>query len=126
MGHCAKPAVESTRFAAAKNLAEGAAVIAKGKSVGANTQRERTISTRSARCTPTMRRSITAPAFWPMPSDGTTGAALSGDDEAQIHYALALNTSASQPTKPRQPAQGAAILEPIAERQPQHPGVSHY
>ena len=49
------------------------------------------------------------------------------DDEAQIHYALALNTSASPADKTyANQLKGAAILEPIAERQPQHPGVSHY
>src|SRR3979411_559095 len=49
------------------------------------------------------------------------------DDEAQIHYALALNTSASPPDKTYATQhKAAAILEPIAERQPQHPGVSHY
>ena len=41
LGHRAKPALESTRSPPAKNLAEGAATIAKGKTVGAKTQRER-------------------------------------------------------------------------------------
>jgi tetratricopeptide (TPR) repeat protein len=49
------------------------------------------------------------------------------DDEAQIHYALALNTSASPVDKTyANQLKGAAILEGIAERQPQHPGVAHY
>src|SRR5205085_4423928 len=49
------------------------------------------------------------------------------DDEAQIHYALALNTSASPADKTySSQLKGAAILEPIAIRQPQHPGVSRY
>ena len=49
------------------------------------------------------------------------------DDEAQIHYALALNTSASPADKTyANQLKGAAILEPIAKRQPQHPGVAHY
>src|SRR5207248_7385183 len=49
------------------------------------------------------------------------------DDEAQIHYALSLNTSASPADKTyASQLKGAAILEPIARRQPQHPGVSHY
>ena len=49
------------------------------------------------------------------------------DDEAQIHYALALNTSAT-PADKTYAAQlkGAGILEKIYARQPQHPGVSHY
>ena len=49
------------------------------------------------------------------------------DDEAQIYYALALNTSASPADKTyANQLKGAAILEPIAVRQPQHPGVAHY
>ena len=49
------------------------------------------------------------------------------DDEAQIHYALALNTSASPADKTyASQLKGAAILEPIAKRQAQHPGVAHY
>jgi tetratricopeptide (TPR) repeat protein len=49
------------------------------------------------------------------------------DDEAQIHYALALNTSASPADKTyASQLKGAAILEPISQRQPDHPGVAHY
>ena len=49
------------------------------------------------------------------------------DDEAQIHYALALNTSASPADKTyANQLKGAAILAPIMKRQPQHPGVAHY
>ena len=49
------------------------------------------------------------------------------DDEAQIYYALALNTSASPADKSyASQLKGAAILEPIAQRQPDHPGVAHY
>src|SRR5229473_2399737 len=49
------------------------------------------------------------------------------DDEAQIDYALALNTSASPADKTyASQLKGASILEPIAIRQPQHPGVAHY
>ena len=49
------------------------------------------------------------------------------DDEAQIYYALALNTSASPADKTyANQLKGAAILEEIAKRQPQHPGVAHY
>lgn len=49
------------------------------------------------------------------------------DDEAQIYYALALNTSASPADKTyANQLKGAAILEVIAKRQPNHPGVAHY
>src|SRR5947199_2099969 len=49
------------------------------------------------------------------------------DDEAQIFYAITLNTSASPADKTyAQQLKGAAILEPIWTRQPQHPGIAHY
>ena len=49
------------------------------------------------------------------------------DDEAQIYYALALNTSASPGDKTfASQLKGAAILEKIVQRHQQHPGVSHY
>src|SRR5215470_95996 len=49
------------------------------------------------------------------------------DDEAQIFYALALIATA--PPTDRSHAnqkRAAAILEPIYQRQPDHPGVAHY
>ena len=49
------------------------------------------------------------------------------DDEAQIAYAIALNVGASPSDKTyAKQLKGAAILEPIFERQPRHPGVAHY
>jgi Tfp pilus assembly protein PilF len=49
------------------------------------------------------------------------------DDEAQIHYALALNVAAAPADKTyANQLKGAALLEKIHQRQPQHPGVSHY
>jgi hypothetical protein len=49
------------------------------------------------------------------------------DDEAQIYYALALDVAASPSDKTyANQLKAAAILEPIFERQPQHPGVAHY
>jgi len=49
------------------------------------------------------------------------------DDEAQIAYAITLNTSASPADKTyAQQKKGAAILEAIWKRQPQHPGIAHY
>src|SRR5882724_8934575 len=84
----------------AKNLAEGAAVIAKGKSVGAKTQRERDYldalgamyaeydkidhRTRMQAYTKAMEQ---------------LALRYPDDDEAQIYYALALNTSASPADK---------------------------
>ena len=49
------------------------------------------------------------------------------DDEAQIAYAITLNTSADLNDKTyAQQTKGAAILEPMSIRLPQHPGVTHY
>ena len=112
----------------AKNLAEGAAAIAKGKEVGAKTARERDYldalavmyadyekvdhRTRLVAYTKAMEQLAL---HYP------------NDDEAQIHYALALNTSASPADKTyANQLKGAAILEPISKRQPDHPGVAHY
>jgi len=112
----------------AKNLAEGAAALAKAKTVGAKTQRERdyldalgamyadyeTVDHRT-------RMQAYAKAM------DQLARRYPDDDEAQIYYALALNTSASPADKTyANQLKGAAILEPIAIRQPQHPGVAHY
>lgn len=49
------------------------------------------------------------------------------DDEAQIYHALALNVAASPSDKSYAlPLQAAALLEPIMQRRPRHPGVAHY
>jgi hypothetical protein len=49
------------------------------------------------------------------------------DDEAQILYAITLNVAASPNDKTyANQLKGAAILEPIFQRKPRHPGVAHY
>jgi hypothetical protein len=49
------------------------------------------------------------------------------DDEAQIAYAITLNVAALPADKTyANQLKGAALLEPIFKRQPQHPGVAHY
>jgi tetratricopeptide (TPR) repeat protein len=49
------------------------------------------------------------------------------DDEVQIAYAITLNVTASPTDKTyAQQLKGAAILEPIWNRHPQHPGIAHY
>jgi tetratricopeptide (TPR) repeat protein len=112
----------------AKNLAQGEAALDKGKRVGARSQRERDY----------------LDALWVMYADHDKvdhrtrlqayakameqlAQRYPDDDEAQIHYALALNTSASPTDKTyANQLKGAAILEPIFKRQPNHPGVAHY
>jgi hypothetical protein len=111
-----------------KNLAEGAAAIAKGKSVGAKTQRERDYIDALAvmyadydKVDHRTRVQAYAKAMEQLAQR------YPNDDEAQIHYALSLNTSASPTDKTyANQLKGAAILEPIFARQPQHPGVAHY
>ena len=112
----------------AKNLADGAAIIAKGKDVGAKTQRERDFIDalavmyadydkipRAARIQAYLRAMESLAARYPT------------DDEAQIFYAITLNVAASPNDKTYvNQLKGAAILEPIFKRQPQHPGVAHY
>ena len=112
----------------AKNLAEGAAMIAKGKSLGAGTQRERdyldALGVMYADFDKVDHRTRIVAYAKAMEQ---LAQRYPNDDEAQIHFALALNTSASAADKTyANQIKGAAILEPIAKRQPQHPGVAHY
>ena len=112
----------------AKNLAEGAAALAKAKSVGAKTQRERdyldALGAMYADYDKVDHRTRLLAYAKAMEQ---LARRYPDDDEAQIHYALALNTSASPADKTyANQLKGAAILEPIAKRQPQHPGVAHY
>jgi hypothetical protein len=111
-----------------KNLAEGAAAIDKGKSVGARTARERdyldALGVMYADYDKVDHRTRLVAYAKAMEQ---LAQRYPNDDEAQIHYALSLNTSASPADKTyANQLKGAAILEVIAKRQPQHPGVAHY
>ncbi len=113
---------------AAKNLADGSAALAKAQSVGAKTERERdylaALGTMYADYDKVDHRTRLLAYAKAMEQ---LAARYPNDDEAQIHYALALNTSASPSDKTyANQLKGAAILEVIAKRQPQHPGVAHY
>src|ERR1051325_165004 len=114
--------------APAKNLAEGAAAIAKAKSVSSKTQRERDyVDALAAMYTDSDKRPHLARSQAYAKAMEQVAQRYPNDDEAQIHYALALNTSASPQDKTyANQLKGAAILEPIFERQPQHPGVAHF
>jgi len=103
-------------------------MIAKGKSVGAGTQRERdyldALAVTYADSDKIDHRTRIVAYAKAMEQ---LAQRYPNDDEAQIHYALALNTSASAADKTyANQIKGAAILEPISKRQPQHPGVAHY
>ncbi len=112
----------------AKNLAQGAEALARGKSVGTRTQRERDYLDALAmmyadyeKVDHRTRLLAYAKAMEQL------ALRYPDDDEAQIHYALALNTSASPSDKTyANQLKGAALLEPIFQRQPNHPGVAHY
>ena len=114
--------------APAKNLSEGSAAIDKGKSVAAKTERERDYIDALAVMYADHEK------VGHRPRIEAYAQAMEGlakkypkDDEAQIHYALALNTSALPADKTyANQLKGAAILDPIVKRQPQHPGVVHY
>src|ERR1700688_3494319 len=112
----------------APNLPLGLAAIQAAKATGAKTQRERDYidalavmyvgydkTTHQARVQSYLKAMEALAAKYPT------------DDEAQIFYAITLNVAASPADKTyANQLKGAAILEPILERQPQHPGVAHY
>jgi hypothetical protein len=112
----------------AKNLAQGAAALANGKDIGAGTQRERdyidALTVMYADFDKVDHRTRLLAYAKAMEQ---LAQRYPDDDEAQIYYALALNTSASPADKTyANQLKGAEILEVIAKRQPQHPGVAHY
>jgi len=111
-----------------KNLAEGAAAIEKARAVGFKTEREKgyvdALAVMYSNYDKVDHR--TRVVAYAKAMEGLAQR-YPADDEAQIHYALALNTSASPADKTyANQLKGAAILEPIALRQPLHPGVAHY
>jgi tetratricopeptide (TPR) repeat protein len=112
----------------ASNLPLGLAAIEKAKAIGAKTQRERdyidALAVMYVDYDKIDHRSRVQAYLKAME-------ALAGrypeDDEAQIAYAITLNVAASPADKSyANQLKGAAILEPIFKRQPQHPGVAHY
>jgi tetratricopeptide (TPR) repeat protein len=112
----------------AKNLAEGAAALAKGKAIGAKTEREsdylEALSAMYADYDNVDHRTRVLNYLKAMEQLATR---YPDDDEAQIYYALALNVGASPTDKTySNQLKGAAILEKIWARQPEHPGVAHY
>jgi tetratricopeptide (TPR) repeat protein len=112
----------------AKNLAEGSAALAKAQGMGAKTVRERDyIAALSAMYADFDKVDHRTRLLAYAKAMEELAARYPNDDEAQINYAIVLNTSASPADKTyANQLKGAAILEPIAKRQPQHPGVAHY
>jgi hypothetical protein len=112
----------------AKNLADGVAAISKGNEVGARTERERDYLTAlSAMYADYDKLDHRTRVLNYVKAMEQLALKYPNDDEAQIHYALALNVGASPSDKTyADQLKGAAILEKIWERQPDHPGVAHY
>ena len=110
------------------NLAPGLAAIMKAKEIGATTERERdyidalmVMYADYDKIPPVQRMRMLRDA------QARVAAKYPDDDEAQIAYAITLNTSADLNDKTyAQQIKGAAILEPISRRLPMHPGVTHY
>jgi hypothetical protein len=110
------------------NLAPGIAAITKAKEMGAATERERDyidalmVMYAGYDKIPHAQRMRAL-----RDAQARVAAKYPDDDEAQIAYAITLNTSADLNDKTyTQQTKGAAILEPISQRLPQHPGVTHY
>jgi hypothetical protein len=111
-----------------KNLAEGYAAIEKAGALGAKTQRESAfISAIGAYYAGYDKLDQRSRAQAYLAAMEALALSYPQDDEAQIFYALALNIAASPSDKTyANQLKAAAILEPIFERQPRHPGVAHY
>jgi Tfp pilus assembly protein PilF len=112
----------------APNLAPALAAINKAKDVGAKSERERDfIDALAVLYTDYDKIDYPVRLQAYLKAMAALAAKYPDDDEAQIFYAITLNVSASPGDKTyAQQLKGAAILEPIFKRQPQHPGVAHY
>jgi len=110
------------------NLAPGLAAITKAKEIGAATERERDYIDALMVMYADYDKIPHAQRMRALrDAQEKVAAKYPDDDEAQIAYAITLNTSADLNDKTyAQQAKGAAILEPISKRLPQHPGVTHY
>jgi tetratricopeptide (TPR) repeat protein len=110
------------------NLAPGLAAIKKAKAMGAKTERERDyIDALLAMYADYDKLSHRERIRAFRDAEAKVAQKYPDDDEAQIAYAITLNTSADPNDKTyAQQTKGAAILEPISKRLPRHPGVTHY
>jgi hypothetical protein len=110
------------------NLALGLATLEKAKATGAKTPRERDyIDALFAFYAGDDKVSFGQRAQAYLRAMEALAARYPDDDEAQIGYAITLNVAASPNDKTyANQLKGAAILEPIFQRQPRHPGVAHY
>src|SRR5450631_1482161 len=112
----------------APNLPLGLAAIEKAKAIGAKTQRERDyIDALAVMYVDYDKNPHQARVQSYLKAMEAVAAKYPDDDEAQIFYAITLNVAASPADKTyANQLKGAAILEPIWQRQPRHPGIAHY
>ena len=110
------------------NLAPGLAAIQKAKEMGAKTERERDyIDALLVMYADYDKLSHMQRMRLLRDAQAKVAAKYPDDDEAQIAYAIVLNIAAPPNDKTyANQLKGAAILEPIFQRQPHHPGVAHY
>ena len=110
------------------NLPLGLEAVQKGKALGAKTQRERDyIDAIAAMYVDYDKVDHRTRVQNYLKAEEQVALRYPKDDEAQIAYAITLNVAASPTDKTyANQLKGAALLEPIFKRQPQHPGVAHY
>jgi Tfp pilus assembly protein PilF len=111
-----------------KNLSDGLAALKKAKEIGAGSPREADLITALAVYYTDFDKldQRTRVLAYATAMEGVA-AKYPNDVEVQIYYALALDVAASPSDKTyANQLKAAAILEPIFQRQPRHPGVAHY
>lgn len=110
------------------NLPLGLDAVKKGQALGAKTQRERDyIDAIAAMYVDYDKVDHRTRVQRFLAAEEQVASRYADDDEAQIAYAITLNVAASPTDKTyANQLKGAALLEPIFQRQPEHPGVAHY
>ena len=110
------------------NMQQGLAALEKAKAIGAKTQRERDyIDALYALYADYDKVPFGQRVQAQLKAMEALASRYPADDEAQIAYAIVLSVAASPSDKTyANQLKGAAILEPIFQRQPSHPGVVHY
>ncbi|WP_143202049.1 hypothetical protein [Bradyrhizobium sp. NAS96.2] len=111
-----------------ENLPLGLAAVKKGQALGAQTPRERDyIDAIAAMYVDYDKVDHRTRVQRFLAAEEQVAAHYADDDEAQIAYAITLNVAASPSDKTyANQLKGAALLEPIFKRQPEHPGIAHY
>jgi len=111
-----------------ESLPLGLEAVKKGQALGAKTQRERDyIDAIGAMYVDYDKVDHRTRVQRYLAAEEQVAARYADDDEAQIAYAITLNVAASPADKTyANQLKGAALLEPLFKRRPEHPGVAHY